>query len=344
MTTKQQTTKLQLKKPYSLRRLRTSTAEPLNRNLNDTNAYANKSSQFEAKSETASSLYSFVNQNNDDEESDNNDDEENADENIDFVDNIVIYSFSNMRKLKNFYDRNKLKLAECKQVKQKKEITEMDKYLKKLDDNLRTENSDQQKESETVSNELNQLQEDIVWQPNIKKTRGRRINRQISSHTSGSDDNRLALRECSKAHCKLGCICESLFEYDDNEMNYMFDMNDSSRKAYDRDHCGKAECMFECNCVRKLRSNNENTKSDSYSLKKKKRGNNVVVAGSSNSKVKDVEEDNRRISKRIKSAICKIKKVNKSSKNFAQVSGKTKSILDLSTVSKKPPTNSSKRI
>ena len=41
-------------------------------------------------------------------------DDTKGEENIDFIENIAIYSFSNMHKLKNFYEQNQLKLVEKK--------------------------------------------------------------------------------------------------------------------------------------------------------------------------------------------------------------------------------------
>jgi hypothetical protein len=230
-----------------------------------------------------------------------------------------------------------------KQEKQKQDEVHMEKYLKKLDDNLTTEKPDQ--EDDPIS--TNVQQEDIVWQPNIKKTRGRRTARETSGQSAGSDSHQQALlSECGKAHCRLGCICDALLQYEDNETNYTSDTNDSGRRVLEREHCGKVECMFVCNCARRLRSSNENAKVENGPSRKKKRANNGEVAGLS--KRREVEEDNRRMSKRIKSAICKIKKASLNSsrggKRMVQASMKTKSILDSSIASNKSSTNSSKSL
>ena len=48
---------------------------------------------------------------------------------------------------------------------------------------------------------------------------------------------------CGKVHCRLGCVCDSL------NGSKVTEATDTKVK-----HCGRAECMFTCNCHRKTRS------------------------------------------------------------------------------------------
>ena len=75
---------------------------------------------------------------------------------------------------------------------------------------------------------------------------------------------RSGLGGCEKAHCKLGCICDDYDDDDDDLLLLHDDNNDYAAAAastsennnsrFEREHCGRVECMFVCNCIRKLRS------------------------------------------------------------------------------------------
>lgn len=167
MTSKKKAQKLSLKKPYSLRR------------LNETNS----------TNRNVDSSWTNPDESDDDDE-----------QIVDYIDNIAIYSFSNMRKLKNFYTQNQLKLAENNLVASQDE--RMNKYLKKLDDNLSSNHYLTAKK-----------QEEIVWQPNIKKIKSTKSELENSSFSRSSstlsEDSMIEkfyddLPKCGKAHCKLG--------------------------------------------------------------------------------------------------------------------------------------------
>jgi hypothetical protein len=125
-------TNTNMKTPYSLRRLRNNTEEA---SPNTQNNVDQKQHQPQPRQPIGTSHQTLINQ-----EEDSDDEEHDHEENIDFIDNIAIYSFSNMHKLKNFYEQNQLKLVE-KKLKTKESDAEMSKYLKKLDDNILTSNN-----------------------------------------------------------------------------------------------------------------------------------------------------------------------------------------------------------
>lgn len=287
MATKQVTQSNLNNKPYSLRRFRSKTTT---------------SDSFE--STTSQAVPATKNETSQDSDSTDTDTSEHT---MDIIDNIPIYSFSSMEKLKLFcHNRKQIKLAD-KNSQQNPEAPpqnpEMNRFLQRLDDNLTSDRAD------------------IVWQPDIKRTRARKTNQRSSLASDLSD-----LPECGKAHCKLGCICD-----DEEEDASTSDTNESGRQ---REHCGKVECMFVCNCTRKLRSGGGQRQTRDSANKKQMATKKPTQEG----------DDNRRISKRIKSAISKIKRVNLGKAAAAAGKAKTaksKSILNSSICSQKS-TNSSK--
>lgn len=314
-----------MKTPYSLRRFRNNTDMQVNSPSNQNDVEQSK------QQPSSTSFQGLINQ-----EGDSDDEEHDHEENIDFIDNIAIYSFSDMHKLKNFYEQNQLKLASEKKLKSKEsDQSYMNKYLKKLDDTMEQPNNYKQSEV-------------LVWQPNIEKTpKSHSTSQMFRSHSVASDsismgsvssDTLLMLPECGKAHCKLGCICETL-----TQCEYPSD-SDSSNNKYERGHCGLIDCMFVCNCSRKLR-NREAVKSDknagSEEINLRTRTKTKRQQQQARRKSQEAADANRRISKRLKTSICKLnKKANKA--NSSKKSNKKSTTASSSTTTS--PSKKSKSI
>lgn len=316
-----------MKTSYSLRRFRNNTDIQVN-------SPSNQNDVEQSKQQPSSTLFrSLMNQ-----EEDSEDEEHDHEENIDFIDNIAIYSFSDMHKLKNFYEQNQLKVASEKKLKSKEsDRAYMNKYLKKLDDTMEQLNNN------------NKQSEVLVWQPNIKKTpKSHGTSQTFRSHSVASDsismgsvtsDTLLMLPECGKAHCKLGCICETL-----TQCEYPSDSDSNSNNKYERGHCGLIDCMFVCNCSRKLR-NREAAKADknagSKEINLRTRTETKRQQQQAGRKSQEASDANRRISKRLKTSICKLnKKANKT--NSSKKSNKKSTTAASSTTSS--PSKKSKSI
>ena len=205
---------------------------------------------------------------------------------VDCIEGLSIYSFSSLEGLNQFVKSNKLlkhdevvndedntndlklqsqkspfykyntrsKLAKKDQKKTK--FKNDDEYLTKLDDNFITNKNSSNKNSEESN------RSSVIWKPTINK---------VSNSTKN-----LSLPECGQKYCQLGCICESI-------------LNTGSASQADeakKSHCGRIECMFECNCTRKLRSSTrllqEPSKDDTFMMKQ-------VVNEDSSQKVNELQ-------------------------------------------------------
>jgi len=167
-------------------------------------------------------------------------------------------------------------------------------YLKKLDDNLLDNDDLNISNNEDENNSQDSFKSSMIWQPTIKSTEQFETQKQLRkrtlkernisitsstfsaySHYSESSRSSLSpdrsLPECGKAHCRLGCICDAISSSNNDNSSssptpsknyYVAKSNEdaaaptelSAAGHHQRDHCGRFECMFECNCTRRLRS------------------------------------------------------------------------------------------
>lgn len=107
-------------------------------------------------------------------------------------------------------------------------------YLVKLDDEFQLEGGGDASSSHSSDSEntINVTEDDgatyMLWQPKVS----------TKSPAGGGKTS-----ECGKLHCRLGCICANGIT-----------ANVNSNTPANGKHCGRYECMFECTCVRRLRS------------------------------------------------------------------------------------------
>ncbi len=159
-----------------------------------------------------------------------------------------------------------------------------DHFLKKLDDILIP--TDKKCNNFYQSQDFSYDEDLMIWQPTVRNNDFEsqfKVNRSISTcSTSSSSTNYsikklpLIVNECGKDHCRLGCICDSLTNYNiNNSINKIIVSNEKQNSSnfnsfcnkvnisnlinngncgIFRDHCGRIECMFECSCLRRLRS------------------------------------------------------------------------------------------
>ncbi|CAF0790096.1 unnamed protein product [Brachionus calyciflorus] len=145
---------------------------------------------------------------------------------IDKIDSIDIYSFNKLDLLKEFALKNNLVEYDLKndpneRSKKYNTRSRLNMEVPKLNDSLsvylRKLNSDSNDEIDSIRDEL------VGATDSKRKTRSQKGK----------------MPECGKAYCRLGCICEP---------------SENVKKKFMKKHCGRFECMFECNCSRRLRS------------------------------------------------------------------------------------------
>ena len=168
-----------------------------------------------------------------------------------------------------------------------------DHFLKKLDDILIVSDKKHNLENNFFENENYSYDEDLmIWQPLIRtkdynfdiKKSIFKVSRSVSTCSTSSDSTNwsvkkshlTAFNECEKDHCRLGCICDSLKSFNTNNFSSKINISDEKQNFSNankfqnkvnisnltnkgnngiyRDHCGRIECMFECSCLRRLRS------------------------------------------------------------------------------------------
>jgi hypothetical protein len=221
-----------------------------------------------------------------------------------------------MKRLTNFVEQNDIKIKQLRAAKCKSIQPEFSAYLKKLDD--------------TISKTKH---EDILWQPNIKRSNNYHQSESdsfsswpLSSESCELQSNMAnSLPECGKAHCKLGCICDNLTEEPNaslanNSLIFISSSEDSASPSFisskskaERDHCGRVECMFDCNCSRKLR---KSTLENGASKKCQQKSNSNIESS----------RTSRRTSCRLKSGVAKKSKKESVPKKQQQIT-KTKLVV-----------------
>ena len=135
-----------------------------------------------------------------------------------------------------------------------------------------------------------------------------------------------------------GCICDPLYDIGSTD-NYSSDISES--RKLERTHCGRVECMFLCNCTRKLRRKTIQKSKDINETTKKQKQQSISAA----KKTEEIDE-NRRMSKRLKSAICQNyrdnpeNETNGNNTNTQKMKSRSKSILNSSIISSKSNSSS----
>ena len=150
---------------------------------------------------------------------------------IDKIDSVDIYSFNGLEFLRDFVAKNNLTEYDLR--------TESPEH-KKYNTRSRYSNSES-KLNDTLNCYLNKLDSESVL---LDQTRDDLYSN--SKRQTRSQSGKLTLPECGKTYCRLGCICEKT----------------ESKKKFSNKHCGRFECMFECNCARSLRSSTRKKVSD----------------------------------------------------------------------------------
>lgn len=204
---------------------------------------------------------------------------------LDFIEDVSIFSFNDIETLRTYVKLNNILPYENKTLKYKSKRKETNNefydsnYLKKLDDNLMANDIQEDEQFDEEEDSFNDDSKSMIWQPTIKsdldkhkqikKERNISItSRSIYSSSPGSLSPDYSLPECGKAHCKLGCICDAISTSINDQSSCspthfksknIFLKNDDTETMY-RDHCGRFECMFECNCSRRLRSSTRQIK------------------------------------------------------------------------------------
>lgn len=214
---------------------------------------------------------------------------------IDKIDTIDIFSFSALESLKDYvrknslpeYDQNKETTASFKyntRSRQCNEDSNSEEYLNKLDDSFGDYDS-------IVDEEC------VIWQARINPLTKRRTTRSTQSF----------LPDCGKIYCKLGCICE--------QTNNKSDL--TKQKKVLPKHCGRFDCMFECNCARQLRSSTRSTTSNNVKTQQTEK---TVLPQLTSSSLNNKLRKSKRVKHKIKnySYLCKPSPVSEKSKKQKQ--------------------------
>lgn len=174
---------------------------------------------------------------------------------LDKIDDVDIYSFGNEEFLRDFVAKNNLIEYDLKPE------ADSDSSQRKYNTRSRL-NSDQSRLDDTLSCYLNKLDcEHALLDPAGEDI----LSLSTSKRHTRSQAGRISLPQCGKIYCRLGCICEQF---------------DNSKKNVNGKHCGRVECMFECNCARKLRSS---TRTKDHGVSKASSSGSICSRSSSNS-------------------------------------------------------------
>jgi len=187
---------------------------------------------------------------------------------------LEAYEMNYLKKL----DDNLLDNDELSSLSNEENDSEIDSYNNNNNDSKaiiwQTTATEIEKQKQIKKNLLNKKERNISITSSTVSNRSA-----FSTYSIRSDSSRCSLSpdhslpECGKAHCKLGCICDEksssnlsvsptpLKNNNNNNKNQNFinntkndDLDNLSNNYPQRDHCGRFECMFECNCSRRLRS------------------------------------------------------------------------------------------